>query len=182
MAPVTHRRTGAFLVGHAGRRGGARRFFSPWRWCGSRGIAGAWVTSRQARHRGRPVDAFCCGPVLWQPRAEITHWAPPPRGIECPFWRSQNGCFGYLADRHRPRACLRRTHLPAQILGARRRELPRRSIWGDSQSLDPVERRLLEDDPAYAETLRRLNAMEPAMRNEGGEDHKPDGETDRPVP
>jgi hypothetical protein len=24
--------------------------------------------------------------------------------------------------------------------------------------------------------------MEPAMRNEGGEDHKPDGETDRPVP
>jgi len=50
------------------------------------------------------------------------------------------------------------------------------------QSLDPVERRLLEDDPAYAETPRRLNAMDPKMRNEGGEDHGPNGETDRSVP
>jgi len=37
-------------------------------------------------------------------------------------------------------------------------------------------------DRAYAETLRRLNAIEPEMRNEGGEDHRPRGETDRSVP
>jgi hypothetical protein len=41
-------------------------------------------------------------------------------------------------------------------------------------SLDPVERRLLED-PEYAETLRRLNAMEPEVRNERGNDHRPGG-------
>jgi len=42
----------------------------------------------------------------------------------------------------------------------RSREIP--------QSLDPVDRALLED-------LRRLNEMEPAMRNERNEDHRPGG-------
>ncbi|MGX9431802.1 hypothetical protein [Bradyrhizobium sp. LeoA1S1] len=36
------------------------------------------------------------------------------------------------------------------------------------QSLDPIQRGLLED-------LRRLNAMEPEMRNERSEDHRPGG-------
>jgi len=59
--------------------------------------------------------------------------------------------------------------------------LQRRFLESDEDSsqerelgLDPVERGLLDD-------LHRLNAMEPAMRNER-EDHKPDGETDRSVP
>jgi hypothetical protein len=44
------------------------------------------------------------------------------------------------------------------------------------QIVDPGEHRLLED-------LRRLNEIEPEMRNERGEDHKPDdGATDRSVP
>ena len=51
----------------------------------------------------------------------------------------------------------------ASILGARRGELPSRSIWEIPQGLDPVERGLFED-------FRRLNEIEPEMRNERGED------------
>jgi hypothetical protein len=53
-------------------------------------------------------------------------------------------------------------------------EIPQGEAAGVPQHVgDPFERHLLED----------LNAMDPEVRNERGEDHKPDdGATDRSVP
>jgi hypothetical protein len=54
------------------------------------------------------------------------------------------------------------------LIFRRRLEPDEESSQAGSREIPPIERGLLED-------LRRLNAMEPEMRNERSEDHRPGG-------